>query len=170
MSAPAKSGIAIERVAGATDEVRALIAALNAELAQHYLPEQRHGLSLDALFEPHIRFYIARSDGAAAGCGGIALFSDFAEIKRMYVKPDRRGQGIADAIVARLTAEALDAGLSLLRLETGIQQDAAMRFYRRCGFTSCAAFEPYASMPPNAIVTSAFFEKRVVAPPSVERH
>jgi putative acetyltransferase len=170
LSATAKSRIAIERVTGASDEVRALIAELNAELAQHYLPEQQHGLSLDALFQPHIRFFITRVDGAAAGCGGIALFSDFAELKRMYVKPGRRGQGIADALVEKLTAEALSAGLSLLRLETGTQQTAAMRFYRRCGFTPCVAFEPYASMPPIAIATSAFFEKRVVALPSVERH
>lgn len=161
MNAAAQIPIAIERVIDATDEVRALIAALNAELAQHYLPEQRHGLSLDALFQPHIRFFIARANGVAAGCGGVALFSDFAELKRMYVHPNMRGQGIADAIVERLTAEALDACLSSLRLETGTQQTAAMRFYRRCGFAPCTAFEPYASMAPIAIVTSVFLERRI---------
>jgi putative acetyltransferase len=159
----ADNGLAIERATGATDEVGALIGALEAELAQHYRPEQRHGLSLAALFEPHIRFFIARLDGEAVGCGGIALFADFAELKRMYVVPHRRGRGIADAIVARLTAEAQAAGLTLLRLETGTQQKAAMRFYRRCGFDPCAAFEPYASMPPNAISTSLFFERRIDA-------
>ena len=61
--------------------------------------------------------------------------------------PPARGQGVADAIVKRLTEEAVAAGLSFLRLETGTQQHAAMRFYRRCGFAPCAAFEPYASMP-----------------------
>jgi len=118
-------------------------------------------LALEALFQPHIRFFIARRDGKAVGCGGVALFADFAELKRMYVRDDARGQGIADAIVNRLTEEAVAAGLSLLRLETGTQQHAAIRFYRRCGFAPCAAFEPYASMPANAIVTSVFLDKRI---------
>jgi putative acetyltransferase len=155
------SAVAIERVTHATDDVRALIAALDAELSQHYPPEQRHGLTFDAIFEPHIRFFIARRDGRAAGCGGVALFADFAEVKRMYVRPDMRGHGIAEAIVVRLEAEALAAGSTLMRLETGTQQAAAMRFYRRCGFMTRAAFEPYASMPANTIAGSVFMEKRI---------
>ena len=158
---PAAPGIAIERALSATTDVRVLIERLDAELAQHYLPEQRHGLALEAIFQPHLRFFIARHEGEAVGCGGVALFADFAEIKRMYVRPQARGRGIADAIVARLTAEAADAGVSLLRLETGTQQEAAIRFYRRCGFFPCAVFEPYASMPQNAVATSVFLEKRI---------
>jgi putative acetyltransferase len=158
---PAQPGIAIERALSATAEVRALIGGLDAELAQHFLPEQRHGLALDAIFQPHVCFFIACRKGEAVGCGGVALFANFAEIKRMYLRPQARGQGIADAIVARLTAEAAAAGLSLLRLETGTQQKAAIRFYQRCGFSPCAIFEPYASMPQNAIVTSVFLEKRI---------
>jgi putative acetyltransferase len=162
-SGPSRSAVTIERALSATADVRALIGALDAELAQHYAPEQRHGLALDAIFQPHIRFFIARHDGEALGCGGVALFADFAEIKRMYVRENARGQGIADAIVAQLSAEAAAAGLSLLQLETGTQQAAAMRFYRRCGFSPCAAFEPYASMPPAAIATSYFMEKQIGA-------
>lgn len=151
----------MERVKSASADLRALLGALDAELAQHYAPEQQHGLALEALFQPRIRFYIARANGEAVGCGGVALFADFAELKRMYVRDAARGQGIADAIVKRLTEEAVAAGLSLLRLETGTQQHAAMRFYRRCGFAPCAAFEPYASMPANAIATSVFLEKHI---------
>ena len=141
-----------------TDEVRALVGELNDELGALYPPEQRHGLALDAIFQPHIRFFVARKDGLAAGCGGVALFPDFAEIKRMYVRPQLRGQGVADAIMARLIEETRDAGLSLLRLETGIQSPAAIHFYRRCGFEACPAFEPYASLPPHRTLGSAFLE------------
>jgi putative acetyltransferase len=161
LGGPAEHGIAIERALSATADVRVLIHELDAELAQHYLPEQRHGLALEAIFQSHIRFFVARREGDAIGCGGVALFADSAEIKRMYVRPQARGQGIADAIVAQLTEEAADAGVSLLRLETGTQQEAAIRFYRRCGFTPCAVFAPYASMPPDAIATSVFLEKRL---------
>jgi putative acetyltransferase len=155
--------IVVERAFAPTDEVRALIGALDRELAEHYPPEQQHGLSLEAIFQPHVRFFVARKRGSSVGCGGIALFADFAEIKRMYVRKEARGQGIADAIIARLIAEARDAGLSLLRLETGTRQLAAMRFYERCGFQTCNAFEPYSSMPPGAIAESVFMEKRVTA-------
>lgn len=160
---PAQTPVEIQRVASATADVRALIDELDQELSQHYPSQQRHGLALEAIFAPHVRFFVARSKGAAVGCGGIALFSDFAEIKRMYVRPGARGRGVADAIIARLTAEALNAGLTLLRLETGTQQLAAMRFYRRCGFRTCGAFEPYSSMPPHAITASVFMEKHISA-------
>jgi len=152
--------IQVSAVLSPTAEVRALISALDRELAQHYPPEQRHGLRLEAILQPHVRFFVAWMNESAAGCGGVALFSDFAEIKRMYVRPEARSQGVADAIMTRLAMEVLDAGLTLLRLETGTHQIAAIRFYRRHGFQPCPAFEPYASMPPHAIATSVFLERQ----------
>jgi putative acetyltransferase len=153
--------ILVERATTPTAEVRALVGELDAELSRHYPPEQRHGLKLDAIFRPHVLFFVARLDGIATGCGGVALFDGFAEVKRMYVREDARGRGVADAILARLAAEASDAGLRLLRLETGTRQQAAIRFYARAGFTPCRAFEPYSAMPAENIATSVFMEKRV---------
>ena len=143
----------------ATAEVRALIAELEEILSAEYPPEQRHGLRLEALFQPHIRFFVARVGGVAVGCGGVALFDDFAEVKRMYVRERVRGRGVADAVLARLEAEARAAGIDVLRLETGDRQLAAMRFYERAGFRRCAAFGDYATMPPFSIATSVFLEK-----------
>jgi len=156
--------IHIEPAPSANAEIRRLIGELDHELSRHYPPERRHGLALDAIFQPHIRFYVAWLNGSAVGCGGVALFSDFAEIKRMYVRDEVRGQGVADAIFARLSTTALDAGLTTLRLETGTRQIAAIRFYRRRRFQPCPIFEPYASMPPQAIATSVFLEKRLSLP------
>lgn len=144
-----------------TDEVRQLVGALNDELAGLYTAEQRHGLALEAIFAPHIRFFIAREEGCPVGCGGVALFDDFAEVKRMYVRPEARGRGAADSIMARLMAETRAAGLSTLRLETGTQSFAAIAFYRKCGFRDCPAFEPYAALAPRQIAASAFLEKMV---------
>jgi putative acetyltransferase len=158
---PARGPIQIERVSSATEEVRMLIQELDHELSQHYSSEQRHGLALEAIFQPHVRFFLATLGESAVGCGGIALFTDFAEIKRMYVRPASRGSGVADAILSRLVAEASACGQSLVRLETGSLQAAAMRFYRRNGFELCDQFEPYSSMPPEAIATSVFMEKRL---------
>jgi putative acetyltransferase len=147
-----------------TAEVAALIGELNAEMGALYTAEQQHGLALEAIFQPHIRFFLAWRGGEPVGCGGVGFFDGFAELKRMYVRPRARGQGVADALVARLEAESAAAGHDLLRLETGSRSLAAIRFYRRAGFHPCAAFPPYGSMPPAAIATSVFMEKRLSPP------
>jgi putative acetyltransferase len=157
-------GVRIEAAPSPTDEVRALVGELEAALAAEYAPEQRHGLALDEIFQPHIRFFLARVGGAAVGCGGVALFSEFAEVKRMYVREAARGLGVAQAILARIEAEARDAGLRLLRLETGERQVAAIRLYTRAGFRNCPAFGAYALMAPQSVASSAFFEKRIALP------
>jgi putative acetyltransferase len=151
--------IVIEPVPRATEEVRALIAELEQALSAKYPPQQRHGLALEAIFQPHIRFFLARLGGQAVGCGGVALFQDFAEVKRMYVRDAARGRGVARALLARIESEAQAAGLSVLRLETGDQQEAAMRVYTRAGFGRCPPFGEYARMSPAAIATSLFYEK-----------
>jgi len=154
-------GVRIELAPSATQDVRALIDELESLLAAEYTPEQRHGLALDALFQPHIRFFLAWLRGEAVGCGGVALFDDFAEVKRMYVRDAARRQGVAGAILTRLENEARGAGISWLRLETGENQIAAMELYARAGFRRCPAFGDYALMAPQSIVTSVFFEKEI---------
>ena len=153
--------IVVEPVTAPTDEVRMLVDELEAALSAHYEQHQRHGLALEAIFQPHIRFFVARRDGEPAGCGGVALLDGFAELKRMFVRERLRGTGVAAAILARLEAEAQAAGYRLLRLETGTEQHAAMRFYRRSGFTACGAFGDYAGMAPEAIAASVFMEKPI---------
>ena len=153
----------IELVTSATSDVRELIGELDEVLAAEYTPEQRHGLALTALFQPHIRFFVARLNGAAVGCGGIALFDDFAEVKRMYVRDAARGCGVARALLALFEIEARAAGLLMLRLETGERQAAALRLYALAGFKPCSAFGDYTAMPPQDIATSLFLEKRLTA-------
>src|SRR5271165_1753326 len=150
-------GLRIEVAPTATEEVRSLIGELETILSAEYPPEQRHGLALDAIFQPHIRFFLARLDGEAVGCGGAALFADFAEVKRMFVRDAARGRGVAQALLGRIELEARRAGLAVLRLETGDRQEAAMRLYVRAGFRRCPPFGDYAAMAPEAIGTSVFF-------------
>jgi len=61
------AAVDIERITTATDDVRLLIGELDQVLAAEYLPEAAARLALGALFEPHIRFFLARLNGAAIG-------------------------------------------------------------------------------------------------------
>src|SRR5215207_2155556 len=136
--------IAIERLASATAEAAALIAELDAVLGALYEPHQRHGLSIERVFQPNVRFFIARIADAAVGCGAVALFGDYAEVKRMYTREAARGRGVGKALLARIESEARDAGKPVLRLETGTEQSAAIGLYTGNGFRACAPFGHYA--------------------------
>jgi putative acetyltransferase len=154
--------VAVERVECVTDEVVALLDELNRALDVGYAPEQKHALSLEQLFQPNIRFFLARLGGDAVACGGIGFYDGYAELKRMYAQERVRGQGVARALLQRLEAEARTLGLTIVRIETGNLQHAAMRFYERAGYRQCGAFGPYAVMPPSAIATSVFYERILV--------
>jgi putative acetyltransferase len=154
--------LTIEKAEQPTEDIRTLIQLLEEELSPHYEAHQRHGLKLEAIFQPGIHFFLARQGAEALGCGGVALYPGFAEVKRMFVKREARGQGIADSIMDKLAGVARQAGTPLLRLETGDCQKAAIRFYRRYGFGFCGPFAPYSAMPPDNIAASIFMEKRLV--------
>jgi putative acetyltransferase len=151
--------ITIERAVEATPEVHDLIGELNDVLGAAYEDHQRHGLSIVQLFEPHVRFFLARLDGLAAGCGGVAMFEDYAEVKRMYTRPAARGRGIAKALLRKIEDEAWAAEKPVLRLETGTRQREAIGLYEQAGFRPRGPFGPYAAMPACNIETSLFFEK-----------
>lgn len=151
--------ITLERTLRATDEARALITELEAELSEGFEPHQQHGLSIDKIFQPHINFYIARVDGVALGCGGVAFDEGFAELKRMFVRPAARGKGVAQAVLAQLERDARAKGYTRLTLETGDTLGPAQRLYERAGFVRCEAFGHYRALPLATIERSYFFEK-----------
>ena len=153
--------ITIERAVGPTAEVHELIKELNDVLGAAYKAHQRHGLSIEELFQPNLRFFLARLESLAAGCGGVAIFDDYAEVKRMYTRPVARRKGIADALLRRIEDAARASGKSVLCLETGIRQQEAVGLYERTGFRRRGPLGPYTAMPLDNIETSLFFEKQL---------
>jgi putative acetyltransferase len=153
--------IAIDRATSPTPEVVGLLDELNEALSVGYTADQRHALSVDQLFQPDVRFFLARADGFPVACGGVALLDGYAEVKRMYARPSVRGRGVAKAVLRRLEDEARGAGMEILRLETGMHQHEALRFYEKAGFRQRGAFGAYLEKPPHAIATSIFLEKRL---------
>src|SRR6516225_6999746 len=101
-------------------DVVALIAELDAYQDTLYPPECRYALDLSALKRSNVRFAVARdAQGQAVGCGALVLSDAFGEIKRMYVRPQHRGAGIARGIIGLLEWQAHEAACFLLALETG---------------------------------------------------
>jgi putative acetyltransferase len=129
-------------------DVRALIDQLDAYQHSLYPPEAVYALDLAGLLRPEVVFVVARDDqGRAAGCGAVLLGADQGELKRMFVAPSHRGQGVADQVMATLEAAARQAGCPALCLETGPYQHAALAFYARHGFERCGPFGGYPEHP-----------------------
>ena len=102
--------------------------------ASLYPAESNHHLSPDALRAENIRFLVARDGrGRAIATGALALCGSWAELKRMWVVPEARGRGVSKNILEALEAKAREEGVRCLRLETGIENHAALALYARAG-------------------------------------
>lgn len=128
-------------------DVAAALDALTAELAEgEYTAEQTFGYSARQLADRGVHLVGARVDGVLAGIGGVEVQSDgVAELKRFWVDPAHRGSEVAGAVLTALVDHARTRGVTVLQLETGDRQHAAMRFYARHGFEVVPRFPPYES-------------------------
>lgn len=125
-------------------EIVTLVAELDAYLNGLYPAESNHLLDIEGLAAPDMRFFVARSAGRAVGCGALRLDREgWGEVKRIYVHPGARGGRIGVLILERIEAAARGAGLTHLRLETGIHQPEALGLFRRAGFVERGPFADY---------------------------
>ncbi len=126
-------------------EIIALISALDDYHLTLYPPESVYALDMDALTQPNVLFAVARDDaGAALGCCAVVVTPEFGELKRMYVKPEARGKGVAKKLLDLLEEHAASHGCTQLTLETGPYQEPALALYERYGYKRCG---PYGSYP-----------------------
>jgi len=125
-----------------------LIGELQSHLGSLYPIESQHGFSVQKLIDQKVAFFVLRADGRPAGCGGVMIVGkEYGELKRMYVRPEFRGGGFGRLLIDHLANHARMQGVTLLRLETGIHQKAAIRMYENAGFRPIAPFGPYFSDP-----------------------
>ncbi|HYS54792.1 MAG TPA: GNAT family N-acetyltransferase [Thermoanaerobaculia bacterium] len=131
-----------------------LINALNAELMLQYPDESATHFRLDAceVADGSGAFVVAYRDAAPVGCGAVRrLDGACAELKRMYVVPEARGEGIGRKLLTALEAEARKLGVQRLVLETGTRQLAALGLYRCAGFRDIELFGEYVESPATSI-------------------
>ena len=139
-------------------EVHALCKELDAYLYSLYPPENVYALDLASLLRPNVHFAVARNAaGVSVGCAAIVLNPGYGEIKRMYVRPDARGQGLARRLVETLEHKAMEQGCRSFMLETGPTMPEALLLYERLGYRVCGPFGDYPLDP-----LSVFMQKNAV--------
>lgn len=142
------------------DEIRQLVAELNAYMIPLTPREFQFQLTVEQMAEPTVMLFVARDEtGRAVGMGALKEHGEgLGEVKRMYTLPQVRGQRVGSAILKRIEEEAQARGVSRLVLETGEAPgfEPAWRVYERGGFNTCGAVLDY---PDSGF--SRFYEKKL---------
>lgn len=144
------------------DDVRRLVAELNAYMIPLTPREFQFQLTVEQMAEPSVTCFVARDGtGKAVGMGSLKVHGEgLGEVKRMYTLPEVRGRRIGSLLLQRIEGLARDKGLTLLVLETGEAPgfEEAWRVYERGGFTVCGAVLDY---PDSGY--SRFYEKKILS-------
>ena len=146
--------VQIRRSTLASHDAARLIAALNAEMMAAFPePGATHfSLSAAQVAFGDGAFLIAYLDDVAVGCGALRRLNEAtAELKRMYVDPSVRGQGIGRALVQALEREARFLGVTRVVLETGIRLAPAIKLYETMGYARIPLFGEYLSSPDTSV-------------------
>jgi putative acetyltransferase len=142
------------------DDVRAMVAELNAYMIPLTPREFQFQLTAEQMAEPSVTLLVARDAGArAVGMGALKEHGDgLGEVKRMFARPVVRGQRVGARILQGIEAVAREKGITRLVLETGEAPgfEPAWRIYERSGFRTCGAVLDY---PDSGY--SRFYEKKL---------
>ena len=109
---------------------------------------------------PGGRIYLARHDGAPAGCVALRpLGGGAAEVKRMFVRRESRRLGLARALMRRLLDDARGMGFTVVRLGTLEEMTAARALYVELGFTPIPRYRA------DEMIDTAFYECHLTPAP-----
>ena len=86
-------------------------------------------------------------DGNPAGCGCFKRFdAETIEVKRMFVKPEMRGNQLAAGLLQELENWAMEEGYKNAVLETGVRQVEAQGLYSKAGYSRTENYGQYLGM------------------------
>ncbi|MGM1055570.1 MAG: GNAT family N-acetyltransferase [Bacteroidota bacterium] len=103
-------------------------------------------------------FIILYQDNLPVGCGAIKEYElGVAEVKRMFVKPEKRGKGLASLVLKELEIWAAELSFQKCILETGIRQPDAISLYKKNGYQLIPNYGQY-----KGVEESLCFEKALV--------
>lgn len=132
---------------------RTLVAAALADLSVRYGggPGDETPVDASEFDPPYGLFLIAYRDGTPIGCAGWRTHGDdvdnIAELKRLYVDPGHRGNGVAKALLTAVEEAARGAGRKRLIIECGDKQPEAIALYETSGYARIPDFGFYQGSP-----------------------
>lgn len=141
------------------DEALAMVRAMEEEIEDLYADRggsiHSVGAGPGVMAPPDGAFIMLRSGGRPVGGGGLKRIGpDTCEIKRMYIAPDARGQGLARELLVALEERARSLGYAKARLDTGDRQPAAKHLYESAGYLPIADY--------NGNTMASFWFERVL--------
>jgi GNAT superfamily N-acetyltransferase len=148
VSRPVADVLTVERVPADSAGAVELIQALDADLGRRYPGAVVQGLRPGDARDPRVTFFVARIGDRPAGCAALRELDRAAgEIKRMFVREEYRGRGIARRLIDAVEARGRELGYRALRLETGAGQPEAIGLYTSAGYAAIPPFGEYAGNP-----------------------
>ena len=147
------------------DECEHLATEADLYLATLYPPASIHSVPATQLEQsPNVLLGAFRQESLAPGhpIGCVGYIRDtedpvVAEIKRLFVSPGFRHLGVATQLMDALEAAAIEAGVTTLRLETGVHQHESVGLYFARGYVQRGPYGDYLDDP-----YSVFLEKLLV--------
>lgn len=127
-------------------DFRELVALLDAELAIRDGDEHSFYAQFNKV--DTIKYVVVAYEGSEAiGCGAIKEYEGVvAEIKRMFVRLEKRGLGIAKIVLSELESWARELNYAECILETGWKQPEAIRLYQKSGYETIPNYGQYAGI------------------------
>lgn len=145
------------QASSAHPDLKPLIANLDRYLYGLYPADEVFAVDLNGPDASSLHFIIAYLDSVPVGCGAIKTIDERStELKRFYVEPAYRSNGIAGLILGDLEQEARNRQFQFIKLETGEPQVEAVRFYNKYGYYEIERFGEYVNCP-----SSLCLEKRL---------
>jgi len=146
-----------ERTTSDNETFLSLVALLDEDLAIRDGEDHAFYAQFDTL--DHIKNVVVCYQGKiAVGCGAFKSYNKTtAEIKRMFVRPDFRGQGIDKGILSALENWASEYGFTNCILETGTNNPQAIQLYTKMGYSVIPNYGQYEN-----VVTSICLGKSIV--------
>ncbi|MGY1591757.1 GNAT family N-acetyltransferase [Geodermatophilus sp. SYSU D00708] len=127
---------------------RALVARVQQEYVVRYGGPDEAVVDPAEFVPPAGLFLVAEVDGVPAGCGAWRVHADgVVEVKRVYVEPAFRRDGLARLLMAELERTAAAAGHRAVVLNSGNRQPEALALYAALGYTPVAGYGVYAEAP-----------------------
>ena len=139
--------VSVTRLGWRDEGVAELVDALDQYQIGLYGRDSCHLESIEALEHSDAVLFGVFDSGVLIGIGAVRIGVEYAELKRVYVRPEYRGGGAAAQLVRALEEEASKRGVRTLCLETGRRHFSALRFYERLGYVRVESFGSYVSNP-----------------------